>query len=80
MSSGFREPKGCNGRCVSICQRERGKRKKTGCVALKMASTDGKANVCVFCAHSPQRETLPELSVERPASSSGAEAEAESRQ
>lgn len=74
MSSGLGEPKGCNGRCVSICQRER-EEKKTGCVALERASTDGKANVCVFCAHSPQGEILPALSVERPASSSGAEVE-----
>lgn len=33
-----------------LCQREK-EEEKTGCVVLERASTDGEANVCVFCGY-----------------------------
>lgn len=65
------------GVCLNLPKGER-KEKKTGCVALERASTDGKGLLLWFSvptAHNPQREILPALSIERPASSPGAEVE-----
>lgn len=80
MPSGLGEPKGCNGRCVSICQRERGKRKRQAVLRWRGLLLMVKGFYCGFLcpqptAHSPQREILPALSIERPASSPGAEVE-----